>query len=244
MRDRRRSSGTRPPCPRPRRRASGARAGRRPRPRGRRSGPRASSAALRWTARRSSTTSVRYAASWISACLKRYSGSGHRRPSRSRSSRCSVDERRTDVVVPGSPPRAAAARTAARGRRPPSGRCAAAGRAGRSARGSTFSTVGGISTSTVVIEAPTVARRATSAPASTSERTSSSRKNGLPSACSSIRSSMSSGKRAGADERVEQLETRVARQRLERDLARPVRQLARGVLLHAPRRVVALRSAA
>ena len=45
------------------------------------------------------TTSVRYAASWISACLKRYSGSGQRRASRTRSSRCSSRSARSDHAV-------------------------------------------------------------------------------------------------------------------------------------------------
>ena len=110
------SSGTRPPCPRRRRRASGARAGRRPRPRGRRSAPRAIRPPRGAGGSRSSATSVRYAASWISACLKRYSGSGHRRPSRTRSRRMQRRERLPHDAssAPHRPPRAAAARTAAR----------------------------------------------------------------------------------------------------------------------------------
>ena len=88
-RGRRRSSGTRPPCPRRRRRASGGRAGRRPRPRARRTAPPATPPPRGAGGSDRPSTSVRYAASWISACLKRYSGSGHRRPSRTRSSRIS-----------------------------------------------------------------------------------------------------------------------------------------------------------
>ena len=46
----------------------------------------------------------------------------------------------------------------------------------------------------------------------------------------------------GPDERVEQFAVGVARERLERDLAGPVRELARRALLHAPGRVVAFGS--
>ena len=106
-------------------------------------------------------TRVRYAASWISACLKRYSGSGQRRPSRTRSSALQLDQRAAgprrrradDGLSSGSPncrPRTDAAIRAS---------CAAG--SSRSIRARiTFSTVGGTSIGDLVVEPPAVAPRA------------------------------------------------------------------------------------
>ena len=98
----------------------------------------------------------------------------------------------------------------------------------------TFSTVCGISTGDLVVEAPAVlvarrARRRRSASARAPRG-----RTGCPRPASRIRRSSVGGERARADQRVEQLALRVAGQRLQRELAGQVRVLARGELLAAP----------
>ena len=78
------------------------------------------------------------------------------------------------------------------------------------------------------------------APASASDRTSSSRKNGLPSACPRSRGLELGRQRALPDQRVQQLALRVTGERLELELPRPVREPPRRELTQAPRRVVGI----
>ena len=181
---------------------------------------------------------VRYAASWISTCLNRYSGSGHRRPSRTRSSRWSSTSAR-----PMSPSSATASRCDRPNERPSTAAASSASRAPGSSRSIratiTFSTVGGTSTS-ISWSNRQPSSSCTSAPASTSDRTISSRKNGLPSAGSRIRRSISRRELEPADQRAEELPPAAARQRLQPQLARAMRELARRGLLQPPGGMVLL----
>ena len=136
---------------------------------------------------------------------------------------------------PDDAPRAAAGRTAARAPTPPSARRARPA-CSRSIRARiTFSTVGGTSTVDRVVEPPPLARRAR---APRRRRATARAPRGRTGSPRPARGSAAPSRPAacpGADERVEQLAVGVARQRLERDLAGPVRELARRALLHAAR---------
>ena len=193
------------------------------------------------TVARPRATSVRYAASWISACLKRNSGSGHRRPSRTRSSRCSSVSAIADLA--GSRP----ATPSSSGRpncRPStdaaiSASCAVGSRRSMRAR-ITFSTVGGISTGDLVVEPP-AALVVVHERARVGERAHELLQEERVALGRLEDPLLDVGRqRAGADERVQELAAGVARQRVERELARAVRQLAAHVLLQPPRAVVAL----
>ena len=89
----------------------------------------------------------------------------------------------------------------------------------------TFSTVGGTSSGASWTKRHPSSSW-TTAPASTSDRISSSRKNGLPSAGSRIRRSTSAGSVSSPTSACEQLAPGIAGQRIQRHIRDPVRELA------------------